>query len=305
MKGVARSLLLLQLLLLVAAGALACAEEPPLFGPGLHLQIQVEGAGLVRGELGPDAGGPAVSQVLRPQPEVTRGEGTVALSGRLAPGGVALHVQAEGDPDHWIAQPAGYDFVVSDELLWDVELAFSHAIQTDALTLRLQAADAEGRLGPVETVDFTLLPDLPPAQLYVSLGWDAPVDLDLHVELPDGTIVGAKNYNSLEVPAGQVPPPDMWMEGGFLDFDSNQHCALDMRNRENVMWLVDPPPGTYRVYAHLFGTCEQHVVNFAVAVLRDGELVLERGGTQYEYDAAVHPSSGEAPGLLVAQFEVE
>ena len=29
-------------------------------------------------------------------------------------------------------------------------------------------------------------PDVPPAQLLVSLGWDAPVDLDLHVELPDG-----------------------------------------------------------------------------------------------------------------------
>ena len=293
------------LALAALALASACADNPPVYGPGLHLQIQVEGAGLVHGELGHDAGGPEVSQILRPQPVVARGEGTVVLSGRLGPGGVALHLQAQDDDDHWIAQPSGYDFVISDELLWSVELAFSHAIQDDELTVFLQAADADGRLGPIEAVDFVISPDVPPAQLYVSLGWDAPVDLDLHAELPDGTVVGAKNYNSIEVPPGQSPPPEVWMMGGWLDFDSNQHCVLDMRNRENVMWLADPPAGRYRVYAHLFSPCDAQAVNFAVTVQRDGEVIRETVGTQYVYDAAIHPSSGEAPGLLVVDFEVE
>lgn len=283
-----------------------CADNPPLFGPGLHLQIQVDGAGLVRGELGPDAGGPTVSQVLVPQAQVTRGEGTVALAGRLGPGGVALHVQARGDPDHWIVQPGGSDFVISNELLWSTQLAFSHAIQGDELDVLLQAADADGRLGPVREAHFVIRPEVPAAQQYVSLGWDAAVDLDLHVELPDGTIVGTKNFNSLDPPAGQSQPPDAWMLGGFLDFDSNQHCVLDMRNRENVMWLAaDPPPGRYRVYAHLFSSCEQPAVNFAVTVQRDGVVTDEIVGTQYAYDAAIHPSSGEAPGLLVLEFELE
>ena len=297
---------LASLLGLAALAATACADNPPLFGPGLHLQVQVDGAGLVRGELGPDAGGPEVSQVLKPQAQVTRGEATVQLSGRLGPGGVALHIQARDDRDHWIAQPGGYDFVVTDELLWGVEIAFSHAIQADTLELLLQAADAEGRLGPIEEVEFVILPDVPPAQLYVSLGWDAAVDLDLHVELPDGTIVGAKNFNSLDPPPGQAQPPDAWMDGAWLDFDSNQECALDLRNRENVMWLgATPAPGTYRVYAHLFSPCDEAAVNFAVTVQREGELTHEVVGTQYPYDAAVHPRPDEAPGLLVVEFEVE
>ena len=292
--------------LLLGGFALACVDSPALYGPGLHLQIQVAGAGLVRGELSPDQGGPSVTQVLRPQAEVLRGEGTVKLSGRLGPGGVALHMQAQGDYDHWVIQPGGYDFVVSDELLWEAELAISHAVQVDELDILMQAADADGRLGPLTETSVVGRPDLPPAQLDVSLGWDAAVDLDLHVELPDGTVVGAKNLSSLDLPPEPPPPPEVWMEGAFLDFDSNQHCVLDMRNRENVMWLANPPePGRYKVYAHLFAPCGHEAVNFSVAVQRDGELIHETVGTQYAYDAAVHPSSGEAPGLLVMEFELE
>jgi len=293
--------------LLAFVGLAGCQGSPSLFGPGLDLQLRVTDAQLQRGGLAADEGGPVVSQVQRPQPQVMRGEGTVMFRGRLGPGGVALHIQAEGDPNHWIVPAKGFDFVVADELQWAAELQFSHAIQTDTLRVFVQAADRDGRLGPVTETSFSILPDVPPARLLVSLGWDAPVDLDLHVMLPDGTVVGSKNPNSYEPPApGQPPPPpDEWMQGGWLDFDSNQQCELDLRNTEHVMWLnADPPPGHYKVFAQLFSACGQASVSFVGVAQQNGTL-LERGAsTLYDFDARVHLGDGEAPGLLLLEFDI-
>lgn len=291
---------------LASLGGLAsCEASPSAFGPGLDLQVRVAGAQLQRGGLAEDAGGPAVSQVLRPQPTVLRGEAGVELDGRLGPGGVALHIKAEGDDDHWLVAPDGFDFVIADELLWDAQLEFSHRIAGERVDVQLQAVDARGRAGPVETIDFTILPDIPPAQLLISLGWDSPVDLDLHVELPDGTIVGPKNTNSLEPPpAGQIPPPDAWMEGGVYDYDSNQQCRLDLRNRENVVWVQPPPAGRYRIFAHLFSPCEKPAVNLEVMVMLGSEVLDVAGSTLHAFDARTHPGNTDPPGLRMLEVEI-
>jgi hypothetical protein len=291
---------------LIALSVAACETAPSKFGPGLHLQLRVADAQLVRGGLGADQGGPGVSQVLRPQPEASRGDATVMLNGRLGPGGVALHIQAVGDDDHWILPAKGFDFVVMDELRFSARLELSHAIQADELRVRLQAADADGRLGPITETSFAIAPDVPPARLLISLGWDAPADVDLYVADPNGVVIGSKNVNSYEPPPGQVPPSDAWMSGGWIDYDSNQHCELDLLNRENVMWLnAEPPPGRYRVYAHLFSPCGQPLVNMITVVQRNGELLGRAGATQYEIDSRAHPVEGETPGLLLLEIEVQ
>lgn len=289
---------------LVAMVVTGCAESSSLPGLGLDLQLRVSEAQLQRGPQGVDAGGPEVSQLLRQQPEVVRGEGTVKLGGRLGAGGVALHMGAVGDDDHWVLLPKGFDFVVSDELLWDAQLQFSPAIQGDRLDVWLQAADADGRLGPATLTDFAISPLVPAAQLLVSLGWDAPVDLDLHVQTPDGLVVGAKNQSTLQPAAGEVLPPDAWMDAGVFAFDSNQQCRLDLRNVETVAWAGEPVSGTYRVYAHLYAPCGQAVVNFTSTVALAGQPIAEASSTQYEFDSRIHPRDGEAPGLLILEFEV-
>lgn len=288
----------------VLLAIVGCSSSVSQFGPGLDLTIQVPGAQLQTGPIGPDAGGPAVSQVLRPQPEVLRGETGVALSGRLAPGGVALHLQAEGDSDHWVLPAAGVDFVVADELQFSTDLAISHAVREDRIGLRLAAADAEGRLGPTFETELIVRPDLPPAALLVSLGWDTAADVDLHVVDPNGVVIGAKNLNSLPDPLVAVTDPDAWMQGGYLDFDSNQECRPDLRNRENVVWLNPPPPGRYQVFAHLFSPCEQPSATMLAVVQLDGEVIARVGTTQYPFDSRVHFVEGEAPGLLLTEFEV-
>ena len=303
--------------LLVTVALMGCESSTSLFGPGLDQQVRVRGGQLVKGPIvdpGCDPSssdcGPAVTSIARNQASVTRGDGTVIVTGRLGPGGTAIHVWAEGDPNHWVALASNFDFIEPDELQYTLELEFSFSIQGDVLPVYLQAADEDGRLGPVSVTEFTILPDVPPAKLLVSLGWDAAVDLDLHVQLPDGTVVGAKNINSNE-PSNNPADPS-WMYGGFLDYDSNQQCQIDARNRENVVWLkrendpnaVPPPSGLYRVYAHLFAPCGASSVSFESVAELDGEVIQRGASTLYEFDSRVHPSDGEAPGLLLMEFEV-
>ncbi len=303
---------------LCVLGLLGCESATSLFGPGLDQQVRVRGGQLVKGPIvdpacTPETSaecGPAVTAVSRNQASVTRGDGTVIVTGRLGPGGTALHVWAEGDSNHWVDLPSSFDALEPDELTYLIELEFSFAIQGEALKVHLQAADEDGRLGPVSVSEFTILPDVPPAKLLVSLGWDAPADLDLHVELPDGTIVGAKNINS-NVPSGN--PGDLsWMYGGYLDYDSNQECRIDSVQRENVVWLdrtgspnaVPPPSGHYKVYANLFGTCGVSSVNFEAVAQLDGEVIQRGASTLYEFDSRLLPAADEAPGLLLMEFEV-
>ncbi len=282
-----------------------CEESASKFGLGLDLQLRVHEAQLMQGGLPPDEGGPAVTQILRPQPAVVRGEATVRLSGRMGPGGVSLLMRAAGDADHWQVAPDGFDFVVADELLWGTELEFSHAVGPDELTVELQAVDAQGRAGPLSQTRFVMSDETPASRLLVSLGWDAPVDLDLHVELPDGTVVGAKNVNAFEPTPGVNPPADGAMLGGYHDYDSNQQCRLDLRNRENVVWQVDPPPGRYRVFAELFSACDAASVNLQAMVQLGEDPIETAGATMYAFDAREHSTADEAPGLLVLEFEVE
>ena len=283
---------------------LGCTSSVSKFGPGLDLAVQVTGAQLRQGRIGRDRGGPTVSQVLRPQPEVLRGETGVALSGRLGPGGVALHLQAAGDPDHWVLPAAGADFVIADELLFAADLAISHAVREDTVVLRLAAADVDGRLGPTVEAELVVRGDVPPAALLVSLGWDTAADVDLHVVDPDGVVIGAKNLNSLPDPVGPIVDPKQWQQGGYLDFDSNQECRLDLRNRENIVWLVPPPPGRYQIFAHLFAPCDQPSATMLAVAQLEGEVVARAGTTQYPFDSRVHFVDGEVPGLRLAEFEV-
>ena len=274
------------------------------FNPGLHLKVRIPDAQFHKGGLSVDQGGPSVSFVNRPQPVISRGESSIALSGRLSAGGVALHIQAQGDPDHWVQNAGGEDFVIPEELLFAFDFSLASFVAEDTLILLMQAVDSDGRFGPVTEVEFVISPDLPPAELLVTLAWDAPADVDLHLELPDNTIVGAKNIHSFDPPAG-APPASEMPPGGFLEFDSNQECLLDLRNQENIVWrFSSPPSGTYRVYAHLFSPCDAQVVNMISTLWIGSELTASAGAVQTPFDSRIHPSDGEAPGLLMMEFEV-
>jgi hypothetical protein len=295
--------------ILAVTSLAACAEEEAaLQDPGLHLGVRVQGGQLVRGPLPNEAGGPAVTAIERNEPIVARGEGDVGLKGRLEPGGIAVHVQLEGDPDHWVRPAGAFNDVDPDQLDWSVSLEFSPLIPDTSTTVKVlvQGTNEAGTPGPISSTIFQLEPDPPPSKLTFALYWDRPVDLDLHVVTPEGVDLNPKNINSFVPNPAGLDPPDAWRNGALFDFDSNQECRIDGRQIERVTFArVDPTPGTYKVFANLFSACGQDVVNFQVQIFRNAERQRMIFGSLYEFDARVQPKENEAPGLFVTEFQVE
>jgi Fibronectin type III domain len=86
----------------------------------------------------------------------------------------------------------------------------------------------------------------------VSVSWDAPSDVDLHVEEPGGNDIYYGNPSS--------------STGGQLDVDSNAACSIDGRQIENVRWGGLAPAGTYTVRVDYWDACGVGQTNFLVTV---------------------------------------
>lgn len=80
-------------------------------------------------------------------------------------------------------------------------------------------------------------------QIQVSLNWNAPVDLDLHLETPEGEDIYYGN--------------DVGETGGALDLDSNAACGLDRVDNENIAWPegATPSAGRYTVRVDYWSAC--------------------------------------------------
>jgi hypothetical protein len=86
----------------------------------------------------------------------------------------------------------------------------------------------------------------------VSVSWDAPTDVDLHVVEPSGTEIYYGNRTSAT--------------GGQLDVDSNPACSIDGRQIENIRWPSGAPGGTYTVRVDYWDNCGVARTNFLVTV---------------------------------------
>jgi hypothetical protein len=121
---------------------------------------------------------------------------------------------------------------------------------TSASSLSLQALRFEiatrngGAVSAPAPLDLGVNPDAGASdELQVSLNWNAPVDMDLHVETPSGEDIFYGNTAG----AG----------GGALDLDSNAGCSIDGINNENITWgETDPEEGRYIVRVDLWSACD-------------------------------------------------
>lgn len=115
----------------------------------------------------------------------------------------------------------------------------------------------------------------------------ANVDLDLHVETPDGTDIYYGNRTSLD--------------GGSLDQDCNAGCALDGKQNENITWTThNPACGHYIVRVDLWSACS--VVgpfNFTVTVNNNG-VKTDYAGSFIETQA---DAGGAHSGTIIAEFD--
>lgn len=98
----------------------------------------------------------------------------------------------------------------------------------------------------------------------VSLVWDGPPDLDLHIQCPGGGHIFHERKQAC---------------GGVLDVDMNaQGSRTSPSPVENVVWAEKPPSGTYRVQVHYYDYNERRTpVPFTVRITVAGEKREVRG----------------------------
>ena len=101
-------------------------------------------------------------------------------------------------------------------------------------------------------------PQLGTGDVQVTLRWETPVDLDLHVFDPSGEEIWFQNSHSAS--------------GGTLDVDANAGCENDAQV-ENIFWPTGGAPfGTYQVYVVYYQSCGYTGFNaYSVSILVDGQ----------------------------------
>ena len=111
-------------------------------------------------------------------------------------------------------------------------------------------------------------PVLGTGDVQITLRWDVPVDLDLHVVDPAGQEISYTNRTS--------------SSGGNLDVDANSGCEGMVSNPvENVFWPYGgAPSGQYQVNVVYFMNCGYSgLVNYEVTIKQNDQVVNVLNGT--------------------------
>jgi hypothetical protein len=277
---------------LVALALLASALLIPGCGDktltdGLEEPLAVHDAQFVEGVL---PGSPPDQALASPRPTAATTEVTflrpnlpgVPFFGWTTLDAVSVGARIEGQGSgYWVVPTGTPDPAVQGEpvRVWRFVADLHAGLPPGRHRLLVAATDAAGNTGSQVASSLCinrLVPDngnvcdpkKPPPELVISLAWDRPADLDLIVVTPSGDIVASRspakalaadqkiNRNALD-----KNTPGL----GFLDFDSNQDCRIDGRQRENVVFADHPEPGSYLVFVNLHDACREQSVRYAVA----------------------------------------
>lgn len=244
-------------------------------GEVVHNNLQVELRKLppiefnVTGGAFSDRGKPPVALISEGAPRIlsVTSEPTLVTGGTL---NLALEWEESAD------NPAARIIIASEDHsgYWVVPVDEADGEQTVELTLPRLKAEAGIRPsvtvvdGTGRAIEWVTHPInqliVGSGGVQVSLTWDAPVDLDLHVTDPTGTLVdwGA-----------------MGMGDGKLDLDSNAECELDNINTENIFWADGKEvPGPYAVNVSYYAACGfEQDVRYKVAVQSCGRVTTHEG----------------------------
>jgi hypothetical protein len=232
----------------------------------------------------------------------------------------AVAIGIDGQDSYWILPAPDQDSASPYLMNFRAALTFSPDLDpnqfpiddntgTPKLTVLLRAI-SNGAMGDVRSYDFHLLSaGVPDGELVVSLAWNAPVDLDLHVvaPLPDGsgtTEVWAKNPSALPAQGATNASVDAGDReaSGYLDLDSNASCQIDNRDLENVVWTGAPPTGHYIARVDAFSLCGMKSAQWHVTASLRGTLVQDTWGTITAAEASM--SHGAGAGMTAIEFDV-
>lgn len=123
--------------------------------------------------------------------------------------------------------------------------------------------------------------------IQVSVSWDTPTDVDLHLVEPGAS--GEEIYYGNPSSAA----------GGSLDLDSNAGCSIDGTNNENITYpSATPPHGTYTVRLDYWDSCEQTSAKYLVTVRVKGQPVKTFSGTF----TGAGDNGGQGDGITITTF---
>lgn len=287
----------MMLALLALAG---CGETSD---SGLDALMQVAGARHYPQELQAPEGGPDLVDVTTSNTLVRAGVQAKSFSGLAIKGAEAVALSFSGEQGHWRIPTGNLDTLNQDLVTFSAQLAFSPRVEAGHYEVVARALDGQGRAGPPRALGVDVMASAAPAgSLVISLSWDTQSDLDLHVTIPDGVEIWARNINSYTPPTVGVIDPSQVEAGGVLLYDSNAQCVLDGRRQEDVVWRQPPPSGHYVVRVDAFSLCAEAGANWKAEVRLGGEVLGRAEGSMVESDTRGAHEKGA--GLLALEFDI-
>lgn len=160
----------------------------------------------------------------------------------------------------------------------EVLLRFPQAIPDSTFNIAYQVVTAaEAVSAPAVTVTEAILVE--PGVIQLSVAWDSPADLDLHVIDPDGNEIfwGIPSF-------GQ----------GSLAVTSNEGCTDGPRS-ETVVWMDEAPRGNYTVRLGVDSLCGAGEANYVVRFRLPG-----RGDHLFTGTLSATTDNGPGEGVEIA-----
>jgi len=249
-------------------------------------------------------GGPDVKTLSSTNNRVIPGLGSSSFSGNVADTAEAVLLWLKDDIGYWVVPTGVVDPIETGQRTFSAKLAFARSVLPGKRAVQVQAVDAQGHIGKPQDFTYVVLDPTPQGALVIALEWDADVDLDLHVTMPNPMPTAIEPTLELWPKRTSSSRRTMVPDGGpdstaTIDVDSNAQCQIDGRRAENLVIEQAPPPGAYQVRVDTFGMCGLSSARWHVRVLREGNVIGEATGIATPYDG--YPAQGN--GLMFGKDE--
>jgi hypothetical protein len=322
----------LSLVLVAAVLTAACAEDAVSDVQGIGEPIVIESGQFLPGPLpgqppidasvdGSAAAGPSVADINVANAVISEGEQGLVLSGHATTNGQTLGVRfADLGSGYWVVPLGPPDPSDGNLLTWQVSADFARNLPPgfhDLLFTAIGAGGAGGVESELTVCVDTPVPDnlnicaptRPPPAAVLSLSWNTPVDLELIVETPSGTMIGGSTAAAMTLDGGAVSTMVTSTGDAVLDRESNRNCVIDNIDRDDLVWQATPAAGTYQVWVDLFRACGQPAATFTVSLWlaetqSDGnERLVEQSPPLASGElTAAQANGGSSSGLFIGSF---
>jgi hypothetical protein len=253
--------------------AVGCGGAAP--QSGLTAWLRISNGQFEPGELATDMGvtEPTVDTITTHNNQVFPGATGRSITGSVNGKAVAVLIGLQGDSGHWLVPVGVPDFDIEGNFTFSASVSYSPDLPLGPRKLEFRGIDAEGNLGPIQSLSLSVGIKALTGNLIVQLTWDTEADLDLHLHIipqdPATKPFDVFNREPLALPPAPPGMPytkDQINAAGLLQYDSNANCVIDGQRQEQVVFPVGGvvPPGTYEVRVDTASLCGEPTARWHV-----------------------------------------